>query len=181
VLRGVYNYYCMAYNVSDRMRRIKWVLETSLTKTLAHKHRVSVPCIYRKYGAEILGLKAIRVVVPRPDKEPLVATFGGIPFKRVPGGMVVVDFRSEVAWFAPVNRRTEVVQRLVMGKCELCGAEGVATQVHHIRKLADLNRPGRRPKAEWERIMSARKRKTLVVCEECHKAIHGGRYDGRKL
>jgi hypothetical protein len=29
--------------------------------------------------------------------------------------------------------------------------------------------------------MSAMKRKTLVVCEACHAAIHGGRYDGPAL
>src|SRR5262249_46821778 len=44
ILRGIYNYYCMAANVSGptRMGRIKWVLETSLTKTLAAKHKCSV-------------------------------------------------------------------------------------------------------------------------------------------
>lgn len=181
VLRGAYNFYCMAYNVSDRMRRIKWVLELSLTKTLAHKHKVSVPTIYRTYGTDILGRKALQVVIPRPGKEPLVATFGGIPFKRVPEGMGVVDFQSNVAWFTPGDKRAEVVLRLQAGRCELCEVEGVPVQVHHIRKLADLDRPGRRPKAAWEWIMSARKRKTLVVCEECHQAIHGGYYDGRKL
>ena len=50
-----------------------------------------------------------------------------------------------------------------------------------IRKLADIDKPGRRPKAGWEKIMSARKRKTLVVCEDCHRIIHAGRYDGPAL
>jgi group II intron reverse transcriptase/maturase len=181
VLRGVYNYYCMAYNVSDRMKRIKWVLEISLTKALAHKHQISVPSVYRRYGTATLGLRALQVVIPRPNKEPLVATFGGIPFKRIPEGMGVVDFRSNAAWFAPGDTRAEVVLRLLAGRCELCEVEGVPVQVHHIRKLADLDRPGRRPKAAWKRLMSARKRKTLVVCEECHQAIHGGYHDGRKL
>ena len=40
VLRGVYNYYCMAVNVSRRMSRIKWILRTSLLKTLASKLQV---------------------------------------------------------------------------------------------------------------------------------------------
>jgi hypothetical protein len=91
--------------------------------------------------------------------------------------MGVVDFGFESIW---LNKRSEVVQRLLAGKCELCGCKE-ELQVHHIRKLADIDRPGRRPKAVWEKIMSARKRKTLVVCEECHKTIHAGRYDGTAL
>jgi predicted HNH restriction endonuclease len=54
-------------------------------------------------------------------------------------------------------------------------------EVHHVRKLADIDRPGRRPKADLEKIMSARKRKTLVVCGRCHDDIHAGRYDGHSL
>ncbi|WP_371865569.1 HNH endonuclease [Dictyobacter alpinus] len=46
-------------------------------------------------------------------------------------------------------------------------------KVHHIRKLADLNKDGKeRPR--WVKIMAARRRKTLVVCHFCHQAIHAG-------
>ena len=117
----------------------------------------------------VLDRKVLQVVVERPDKEPLVATFGGIPFERNPDGMGVVDFSPELAWHRPANKRSDVVQRLLVGKCELCGVTDEPVQVHHIRKLADIDRPGRRPKADWEKIMSARKRKTLVVCEDCHQ------------
>jgi hypothetical protein len=182
ILRGVYNYYCMAVNVGNRSRmgRIKWMLETSLTKTLARKHRCSVNSIYARHQVDTLGSKALRVVMERPGKEPLIAVFGGIPFERIPEGMGSTDFRFEKAWFSPASRRSEVVQRLLAGKCELCGAER-PLQMHHIRRLADLDRPGRPPKAAWQRIMSARKRKTLAVCEDCHRAIHAGRYAGPSL
>jgi hypothetical protein len=95
--------------------------------------------------------------------------------------MGVVDFRFEATWHQPANQRSEIVQRLLVGKCELCGVKGEPVQVHHVRQLADLDKPGRRPKAGWENIMSARKRKTLVVCEDCHRIIHAGRYDGTAL
>jgi len=183
VLKGVYNFYCMAINVgtNKRMTYIKWVLETSLAKTLANKFRCRVTDIFKKYRVEILDHKALQVVIERPDKAPLAATFGGFPFERIPEGMGVIDFRFETAWHKPASKRSEVVQRLLAGKCELCGRTGVPTQVHHIRKLADIDRPGRRPKEEWERKMSAMKRKSLVVCEACHVAIHGGHYDGPAL
>lgn len=49
--------------------------------------------------------------------------------------------------------------------------------MHHIRKLADIDRPGRRPRQPWEKIMAARRRKSIPVCGECHDDIHAGRYD----
>jgi hypothetical protein len=45
-------------------------------------------------------------------------------------------------------------------------------QAHHVRKLADLNKPERPP---WVHLMAMRKRKTLVVCERCHQDNHAGR------
>jgi hypothetical protein len=98
----------------------------------------------------------------------------------LPEGMGVVDFSAATAWFKPGSKRSEVVQRLMAGRCELCKREG-PVQVHHIRKLADIDHPGRRPKEGWQKIMSARKRKTLVVCEGCHQDIHAGRHDGPSL
>jgi len=187
VLRGIYNYYCMAVNVSHRMDRIKWILETSLTKTLASKFKCRVSEIYRRYQVIVPNLdgegtrKILRVVIERPGKEPLVAIFGGIPFERKPEGLWAADFQFAQAWFAPGGKRSEVVQRMLAGKCELCGVEDEPVEVHHIRRLADIDRPGRRPKTIWEKIMAARKRKTLVACVGCHQAITTGRYDGPSL
>lgn len=181
VMRGIYNFYCMTPNVSRRMSRIEWILELSLVKTLASKHKCSVPRIYAKYRTTTEEVKVLRVEVERPGKDPLVATFGGIPFIRIPDGMGPGEVRLEAAWFSPGDKRSEVVQRLTAGKCELCGIEDMPVQVHHIRQLRDIDRPGRRPKEPWEKIMAARKRKTLVVCLRCHGDIHAGRYDGPRL
>ncbi|MEU2030737.1 hypothetical protein [Nocardia amamiensis] len=48
-------------------------------------------------------------------------------------------------------------------------------EVHHIRKLADLSKPGRREKPSWIRLMAMRRRKTLVNYRACHEDIHAGR------
>jgi group II intron reverse transcriptase/maturase len=180
VLRGLYNYYCMANNVSQRMARIWWILETSLAKTLASKVRGTVSEIFRRYKVPNASPRKLQVSVHRDGKEPLVASFGGISLKRIPKGMNAADFNFEQQWFKPGTNRSEAVQRMLAGKCELCGKEGLV-EVHHIRKLADIDRPGRRPKTAWEKIMVARKRKTLVVCERCHNDITYGRYDGPSL
>jgi group II intron reverse transcriptase/maturase len=180
IFQGTYNFYCMASNVARRMALVRWILERSLTKTLAHKFKVSVPKIYRKYQVVVQGHKMLRVTVTRPGKDPLIATFGGFRCERIPGGMGYTDFDSWMAWNEPANKRSELVQRLLAGVCELCGGENIPLEVHHVRKLADLDKPGRQPKPMWARIMSSRRRKTLTVCESCHKDIHAGRYDGRR-
>ncbi|MGE5827511.1 MAG: RNA-directed DNA polymerase [Micromonosporaceae bacterium] len=46
-------------------------------------------------------------------------------------------------------------------------------QVHHVRRLADLHRPGQ-PQPAWAQLMARRRRKTLVVCQTCHDTIHAG-------
>jgi len=181
VLKGLYNFYCMTTNVSHRMHWIKWILETSLTKTLASKLRCSVAKVYKKYQVVILKRRMLRVVINRTDKKPLVALFGDFPFERKPLGMNTVDVPFMQLWNSPTTKRAEVVQRLLAGECELCGRTDLPLAAHHIRKLADIDRPGRRPKADWEKIMAAMKRKTLMVCKPCHDKIHAGKHDGRKL
>jgi group II intron reverse transcriptase/maturase len=184
VLRGIYNYYCLATNVGQRgrMSRIKWVLETSLVKTLAHKHRCHVTQIIKSHKVEIPGLPyLLRVAVERPGKGPLVAQFGGLSFARKKTGFEgTVDFEFECSWWRHAGRRSEAVQRLLAEKCELCGKEG-PLEAHHIRKLTDLNRKGRPPIEGWKQAMIARKRKTLMVCHGCHIDITAGRHDGPRL
>src|SRR6185295_3170359 len=68
---------------------------------------------------------------------------------------------------------TELVQRLLADKCELCGGRD-RIQVHHIRALKDLKRKGRSDKPLWAKLMAARRRKTLVLCHRCHLGIHAG-------
>jgi group II intron reverse transcriptase/maturase len=180
ILKGIYNYYCMAINVARQMGRIKWILSRSLLKTLAGKYKSNVAAMLRKYKTSTPNGMMLQVTIMRPDKDPLIAIFGGFSFGRIPDGQGTTDFQHALAWNRHANKRSEVVQRLIFGKCELCESDGPLA-VHHIRKLSDIDRPGRRPRTDWERLMSARKRKTLVVCKECHEAIHAGRYDGPPL
>ncbi|MET9031046.1 group II intron reverse transcriptase/maturase [Nocardia sp. NPDC004168] len=50
--RGIVQYYLLAGNVA-RLYRLLWVMETSLLKTLANKHRYTVSKMARKYAATI--------------------------------------------------------------------------------------------------------------------------------
>ncbi|WP_406415442.1 hypothetical protein OH809_42750 [Streptomyces sp. NBC_00873] len=114
--------------------------------------------------------RCIQVTVPRDEgKKPLVARFGGIPLKRQRTA-VLTDIRPVMASM----KRNELIHRLLAECCEMCEAR-TNLEVHHVRKLADLNRPGRREKPAWVRLMAMRRRKTLVICRRCHEGIHAGR------
>ncbi|MEV5754668.1 hypothetical protein AB0L00_43255 [Actinoallomurus sp. NPDC052308] len=56
------------------------------------------------------------------------------------------------------------------GRCELCDATD-RIQVHQVRKLADPGKFGQSP-PQWAQVMAKRRRKTLVVCQNCHDHIH---------
>jgi Type II intron maturase/Reverse transcriptase (RNA-dependent DNA polymerase) len=84
--RGLVEYYQLAVNCWQ-IRRLKWVMEQSLTKTLAHKLRISVPQVYKRYGAMLETpegrRKGLQVVVERGEgKKPLIACWGGISLAR---------------------------------------------------------------------------------------------------
>ncbi len=172
VYRGLVEHYRMAHNVYQ-LNKLKWIMETSLTKTLAAKLKLSVRKVYAKYHTTLLvdhkPYKGLQVVIQRGEgKKPLVAHWGGIPLRRRMD--LPLNDRPYPYWDA----RTELVQRLLADTCELCGSH-TAIEVHHIRALKDLKRYGRSEKPAWVKTMVARHRKSLIVCRSCHKDIHYGR------
>jgi hypothetical protein len=66
-----------------------------------------------------------------------------------------------------------VVRRLLARECELCG-QAADTQAHQVRKLSDLGQQGQEQPA-WAALMAKMRRKTLMVCPDCHDGIHKGR------
>jgi group II intron reverse transcriptase/maturase len=172
VYRGIVEYYRMAHNVYQ-LNKLKWIMETSLTKTLAAKLKLSVRKVYAKYHTTLLvdgkPYKGLQTVIDRgEDKKPLIAQWGGIPLRRR------MNLPLNDTLYPYWDARTEIVQRLLADTCELCGSR-MAIEVHHIRALKDLKHYGRAEKPAWVKTMAARHRKTLVVCRSCHKDIHQGR------
>jgi Reverse transcriptase (RNA-dependent DNA polymerase)/Type II intron maturase len=170
--RGVVQYYLLAHNV-HWFSKLLWVSETSLLKTLAGKHKSSVAAMARKYKTTTETAngprKCLQVVIPREEKKPLIARFGGIPLQRKQEA-ILVDQQPQ---FYMVTR-SELLQRVYADQCELCGSQE-RVEVHHVRKLADLEKAGRKEKPVWMKQMLIRRRKTLVVCRQCHEDIHAGR------
>jgi group II intron reverse transcriptase/maturase len=176
--RGIVQYYALAQNVAW-LSRLHWVMQSSLLKTLAAKHHTSVAKERQRLETTTTDsqtghtLKCLEVRVERTDKKPLVARFGGISLIRKP--WAILDDQPQVKW----NERTELLQRLLADECENCGSHD-NIEVHHVRKLADLLKRGRKEKPHWVRIMIARQRKTLVLCRKCHVDLHAGRLQWQK-
>ncbi|NQO47279.1 reverse transcriptase [Streptococcus suis] len=174
--RGLVQYYILAQNLSW-FSKVYWYMETSLLKTLAFKHKSSINKMLAKYKTTTTStngrtVPCLQVVVPREDKPPLVATWGGISLSYKKKAVI------EDAPYQVYGGRTELIKRLLANKCELCGSEE-NIEVHHIRKLADLNKHNGKLVPKWKEIMSARRRKTLVTCRDCHHAIHNGSINTR--
>ncbi|HEM2715034.1 TPA: reverse transcriptase [Streptococcus suis] len=174
--RGLVQYYILAQNLSW-FSKVYWYMETSLLKTLAFKHKSSINKMLAKYKTTTTStngrtVPCLQVVVPREDKPPLVATWGGISLSYKKKAVI------EDAPYQVYGGRTELIKRLFANKCELCGSEE-NIEVHHIRKLADLNKHNGKLVPKWKEIMSARCRKTLVTCRDCHHAIHNGSINTR--
>jgi group II intron reverse transcriptase/maturase len=167
--RGVVQYYLLAGDVW-RFDRLRWVMETSMLKTLASKHRSTVTTMARTFKS-ILDTPhgphvCFEASAERNSRQPLVARFGGIPLRRQK--RAVLHDRLPI----PVTvRRKELISRLLTGRCEWCAQRTTMAEVHHVRRLADLARPGR-PQPAWAQLMAKRRRKTLVVCRACHDTIH---------
>jgi hypothetical protein len=176
--RGVVQYYRRAFNVHC-LWKLHRVMKLSLAKTLADKHRSSVGKVLRKYQTVVATthgtLKAMEVVQRRSgEKPPLVAWFGGIELRRE--SHAVINDRPPQVYN---SLHSELVQRLLAEQCELCGSE-LNCEVHHIRKLAELKRPGQKERPLWVNRMAMRRRKSLVVCQKCHEEIHRERPSRRK-
>ncbi|GAK56565.1 RNA-directed DNA polymerase [Candidatus Vecturithrix granuli] len=177
-LQGLINYYTLALNVSKEMYKLRDLFKTSLVKTLARKHKIGATQILRKYTQYTTdGRKVITIVIPRDGKEPLRAIFGKKPI-HYKNTVEIHDELPRAKW-----TRNELLTRMLGERCELCKAEGVRIVGHHIRQLNDLKKKyrGKGEPPKWVETMIAMRRKTLFVCDECHKKIHTGTYDGEKL
>lgn len=140
--RGLYQYYQLADNVCW-LGRLHWDMQQSLLHTLAAKYRKSKQAMVHRYHAIIEtpdGLRrCLQVTKERKGgKKPLIATFGGIPLTYKKQAVLIDRFPIPIRY-----EQKEVIRRLIASKCELCTIKSENCVVHHVRKLADLERMGR--------------------------------------
>lgn len=173
VFRGIYEYYSMALNVSRSLNKLQWAMRESLLKTLAAKHKCSMSQVIKKFVVHgRLRTIAIKIETPKGKR---IAIFGGFRLQRKPVGNNR-DLSSSSFYYSTPS---DMITRMLADKCELCGGKG-PLQNHHVRKLKDVQGVKAKDRPQWMKSMIALRRKTLAVCEKCHREIHAGQYDGKR-
>lgn len=160
LLRGWYNYYQLAENVSA-LHYARYILQYSLAKTLAHKEGSSVSKIFRKYGKDITYQKPNGRRIHFFNR-PLTQVKRA---KGTPGQSDVIPR----GW----PRKT---QTRLMDECAICGSPE-KVEMHHVRHI---RKRGERVQG-FTLYMAAINRKQIPVCHKCHREIHSGQYDGASL
>jgi group II intron reverse transcriptase/maturase len=163
-VRGFANYYSIANN-SAALHSFRYIMEYSMYKTFGRKYRANIGRIIKKYRHN----KDFAVKYSNQKGEQKMNTFAKVSFSRKMTKMLSnVDGLPNTII---VSAKTSLIDRLKAKQCEYCGATN-NLEMHHVRKLKDLK--GRQP---WEKLMIARRRKTLAVCHSCHQKIHHGKMD----
>ncbi len=163
-LRGICNYYRMACNF-NKLAYFAYLMEYSCLKTLAAKHRSTVNKVKATFR-DGKGGWGIPYQTKKGEKRMYFADY--VKCKSAKETQDKQPLNSTWYWHSP----NTLEKRLAARKCELCGTETAERyEVHHVRKVKEL-----KGKEHWERVMIAKRRKTMVVCWECHhKIIHGKR------
>ena len=157
-IRGLYNYYSLAANVSKECASFAFIMKMSMFKTLGWKLNTSARKVRQKYQ------KDKDFVIPYNDAKgkQKYRVFYNEGFKKRNAQFDVDYDKLPQTMYVPYP---SLVERLKDGRCELCGKEGKVV-MHHVRTLTKL-----KGNNEWEKLMLKRHRKTLVVCEDCNSMI----------
>ena len=164
-LRGICNYYGMASNF-NKLHYFAYLMEYSCLKTLASKHKCQMSKIINKFrdtAKDSKGKWSIPYETKQGKKRCYFAKYTDCKDSRNPS-----DIASNAAVLYGYSRNT-LENRLKEKCCELCGTtESDHYEIHHVNKVKNL-----KGKETWEIAMIAKRRKTLVVCRDCHrKVIH---------
>ena len=158
-IRGLYNYYAIAGNVST-LNHFSSRMKYSMLKTFGSKYRCKVRKIKERYVKN--GEFTVAYKTKSGMKESVYYHDGFRKKTELALGQVdMLDI------YKKYDKPNSLAIRLHTNKCELCGMDCDGLEMHQVRRLKDLN-----GEQEWERIMLQRRRKTLAVCPSCHIEIH---------
>lgn len=182
-IRGLYNYYCLATDVSTKLGKFRYYHYYSLLKTVARKEKSSIAKVISEYGVDVklkqkTGTRKLFGVTYQTNKGVKTLTYFNEPLKKQSQPKQGSDAQDVLRITIPLRHR--IVDRLNANRCELCDHQSDAKtefEVHHIRKLKDIKQKYQKRGKQipnWVLAMVSLNRKTLVVCKPCHRAIHSG-------
>lgn len=155
-LRGICNYYHLASNFYH-LNYFAYLMEYSCLKTLAAKRKSTIGKIKGMYK-DGKGRWCIPYQTKAGARQLYFAKYSDAKKARDAS-----DTRPNAAIMS-ANSTTTFESRLKAKRCELCGTtESEHYEIHHVNKVKNLS-----GKEQWERVMIAKRRKTIVVCRDCH-------------
>lgn len=174
-LRGLIYYYRYAINCKDIIGKVQWLWQYSLLKTLANKHKCTVPQIFKR---NIIKTKAHDRVgkiwyydTTIDNKTIEIEVFN---IKDVKTGHIfeiednnICNDNSEIK---VITLKNSAIKKLLAENCEVCGnsSDDVSIVLHHWNPIRNI------PETDtfWNKVKKMRQRKTIAVCHECHMRIH---------
>lgn len=172
-MRGITNYYALATGYKQSLKMLIAKAQFSFFATMANKYAVNTPKIMRRL--KLPNGKGYGVTVEVKGKTRVYPLFRLADHKKPTTADTQVDAKPKTIWFT--QSTTELVQRLNANKCEYCGKVGGYVEVHHVRSLKDVDKS----KTYWKQLMSQMRRKTLVLCKNCHIDLHGPGLPGWRM
>jgi group II intron reverse transcriptase/maturase len=163
-LRGLAQYYALASNYSQAIGKLRYLWMQSYLKTMAMKHTMSVQKVATMLNrgsymavrdkGQTGKIREIKLFRPKDVKREAIFE------RKVDTPPLTFQYTSG----------SELLRRKDAHQCEYCQKEGGYFEIHHVKKLANIKQGTQ----TWQRLMIARKRKTLVLCVECHDKLHAG-------
>lgn len=158
-IRGIYNYYRLASNVSV-LNKFYYVMEYSMYKTLAAKYRITMT------KAKLKFTKDREFKVPyKTKKGTKYAIFYNKGFRKVKSALG--SYTDIIPEYEQMNKPKELFFRYKANVCEMCSAYVSSVKVYQVKNMSDI-----KIDTPWGAVMKKKQRKTLVVCEECYNRIH---------
>lgn len=170
VERGILQYYSLANNYGRVAARVYYILKYSCALTIASKMKLkTLRRVFNKYGKNI-SIK--------DQKENVKTNYPSISYKRPKKNPQILAFdyitiENHIDLF---DNRVKRGRNDLKGPCALCGSQE-KIEVHHVRKLSK----GSKRRDYLSEMMARMNRKQIPVCQKCHKAIHRGTYNGKKI
>lgn len=160
-LRGLCNYYAIASNF-NKLVYFGYLMEYSCLKTLANKHRSRIAKVRYEYR-DGTGAWGVPYETKKGKRRMMFAKYSDCKGKDLTEKVPDLAYRYS-------HNTTSFEERLKAKVCEVCGCtDSDSYEIHHVNKVKNL-----KGKADWEKIMLAKRRKTIVVCHKCHMRIHHG-------